>query len=132
MNDEHDDAWRERLARASDVRVKTGSDPRWRKFGNASEMGILDGIGWANFCAERGIKPKVVPSEFWALDADGRGDPLAIISCPCGNQPLVKALAAPIECRAEDDCERYFFFDGENVFAFNSPKPESIVADATT
>lgn len=125
-----DEDWRGRLARANEAHVRTGSDPRWRKFGDITEMGVLSGIGWALFLAELGVTPKLVPSEFWALDASDTGEPVATISCPCGHQPFAPKLDAPVECQAgrPSTCPRSFFFDGENVYAFNSPRPEPVAA----
>lgn len=106
------------------LRVRVGSDPRWHRFGNVSEMGGLSGIGWANWLAER-VPPTCVPPEFWSLDADA-GAPVAIVACPCRHEPVVRKLASPAPCRAIDspECPRSFFFDGENVYAFNSPSSE--------
>lgn len=123
MTEAEHDAWRERLARANDAHVRTGDDPRWRKLGDASEMGVLSGLGWANFIAELGVPLREIPAEFWALDADEAGEPVAMVACPCGHAPSVPKHVAPVECQARrpSTCPRYFFFDGGNVYAFNSP-----------
>lgn len=143
--DEDEDGWRERLARAHDTHVRTGSDPRWRRLGDSTEMGVLSGIGWANYWAALGVTPKLVPPEFWALDVRDTGTieindssgrdlpvivPVAVVACPCGHEPQATKLAMPVECRAQrpSTCPRYFFFDGENVYAFNSPKPPASAA----
>lgn len=128
MDDEEHEQWRERLARANDAHVRTGSDPRWRKLGDVSEMGVLSGIGWSGYLAELGIPLRPVPPEFWTLDADEAGEPVAVIACPCGHDPHTPKLHSPVECQARrpSTCPRYFFFDGENVYAFNSPKPEPV------
>jgi hypothetical protein len=61
--------------------------------------------------------PKPVPGEFWALDLNDDGYSCAVVSCPCGHTPSVE-VGTLEEC----ECERYFFFAGESVQAFNSPQ----------
>lgn len=122
-----DSDWMELLDRRSKP-----VDPRWKRCGDLAEMGVLSGIGWANWLGEHGVTPRVVPSEFWALDVRDTGatridrisgkdeavvERVVVIACPCGQQPLAVERVAPMPC----GCERSFFFDGENVYAFNTP-----------
>lgn len=117
MSDADEDIWRARLAAASHVRVRTGHDPRWRKFGNASEMGVMSGLRWATWLGEVGVTPRLVPGEFWALDGER-----VEVACPCGHSPVVAEDAAPSRC----ECERYFCFVGGDVWCFNTKPPEPI------
>jgi hypothetical protein len=96
------------------------------------------GIGFALWMAEH-VPPKLVPPQFWILNTDSEGDQVADVSCPCKHMPTVPILGAITPCHPEPvegcDCERYFFFDGQNVWAFNSPTPtakESPAEEAAT
>ncbi len=129
---------------ADRVRVRTGNDPRWRRFGNVTEMGVMTPLRWAAWLAGVGVQPRLVPSEYWAqdatetgevsIDANGREEvvvaPVAVVACPCGEQPAAVALAMPVTCA----CERVFFFDGEHVYCFNTPPSDgaTIVAPCPT
>lgn len=99
------------------LRVRAGSDPRWRRFGDVSEMGVLSGIRWATYLAGIGVGVRRVPGAAWALDVVG-GEQAAIIACPCGREANARAHDPPTAC----ECGRSFFFDGEHVFCFNSPE----------
>lgn len=126
MSDADDELWRERLSAVRAVAVRTGQDPRWKRLGDASEMGVLSGMGWAVWLAEHGIAPRLVPSEYWSLDADIGDEPVAVVACPCANEPTVGKRAAPALCEGPL-CERSFFFDGDDVWCFNTPTQDTAV-----
>lgn len=110
------------------LRARAGSDPRWRRLGDVSEMGVLSGVGWAAWLTGIGVRPRRVPGAAWSKDVIG-GDhglqEVAVVACPCGNEPTVECMDAPKLCRPEVEqnlCQRTFFFDGEHVWCFNSPE----------
>lgn len=82
---------------------------------------LMHGMEGALWTAER-VPPRLVPDAYWQLDIDADGDPVAVVSCPCGYMPIAPALEALVECLG-DACGRYFFFNGKNVWAYNSPTP---------
>lgn len=136
--------WRARLER----REVEGRRPGPEKQGTAAELGLLPGARWATWLAGVGLTPVQIPGAYWSrnsqtepgLDLDGHPTtvevPTAIVACPCGNEPTVRSLAPPTVCGG-DGCERYFFFDGDSVYVFNStkdrpsdePAPEQIPPD---
>lgn len=66
-----------------------------------------------------GCPCKVVPENFWTQDVDDQGHPVAVVACPCGEEPRPGLGTYPAECR----CQRWFFYTGTAVFALNSPRP---------
>lgn len=67
---------------------------------------------YAALIAQWGVGVRRVPSPFWMLDGTA-----AVVSCPCGESPVVEALGPFAEC----PCARFFFFDGSDVWAYNTP-----------
>jgi hypothetical protein len=58
-----------------------------------------------------------VPEEFWSVDEDEDGEPLAVIACQCGEEPKLR-VAKTAECQ----CGRFFLFTGQEVRCF---RPEN-------
>lgn len=120
-----------RLVRVADVRDENretlfGYDLFARK--QPRRMG---GLTYATLCAQAGVGFREVPSEFWTLTTTDDGFPSAEVACQCGSTPNPEALATVVEC---DGCERWFFFDGVDVWVFNSPKKNAVASgdNATT
>lgn len=61
-----------------------------------------------------------VPDEYWTRDAAEDEYPIAVIACPCGEQPAVR-LAGTRTC----NCGRAFLFTGTEVRVAFSPAPNS-------
>lgn len=59
----------------------------------------------------------MVPPDFWTLDTDDEGFTVAVVACPCGETPRVEALGL-VTC----ECERGFFFTGEEITVINSQR----------
>lgn len=107
-----------RLVRLADVRPKyADSLPMGDKLGR-KQPHTMGGLTYATYLAQVGIVPRKVPGDFWSLTITDDGYPAAEVACPCGGTPLAEALAPITGC---ESCERAFFFDGDNVWAFNSP-----------
>jgi hypothetical protein len=72
------------------------------------------------------IPVDMVSPEFWAQGADGDGNTVATVSCPCGREPVIEALGL-----GTCECDRAFFFTGEEVTVINSQKvrPADLPAD---
>lgn len=66
------------------------------------------------------VPNREVPGEYWNLDVDEKGEPCAIVACPCKRVAMVPLLEGLIPC----GCWRYFAFDGVRVWAFASPTAE--------
>lgn len=78
--------------------------------------------------AKWGVRLDLVPGEFWQSEPTAEGYPAVVVSCPCGESPQAEALAPMAIC----GCARAFFFDGRDVWVFNSPKgraPVPVEAD---
>lgn len=75
---------------------------------------------YAPLLAQWGVRVRRVPSPFWSLDGTA-----AVVACPCGASPVVEALAPLHECT----CGRFFFFDGSNTWAYNTPLPVESVEE---
>lgn len=86
----------------------------------------MGGLTYATYMAQIGVTPREVPGDFWNLNITADGYPAAEVACPCGHTPLVETLGPITECDGE--CGRHFFFDGESVWAFNTPRTEEPVA----
>lgn len=61
-----------------------------------------------------GLRAKVVPPEHLKETSPH----LVVVSCPCGEKPVVPAGAYPKHCK----CQRWFYYDGTDVFALNGPE----------
>lgn len=57
-----------------------------------------------------------VPSEFWSQDADDEGLPIAIIACPCGEEPQLRPAGMHV-C----ECDRMYLSLGPEIRVGNSP-----------
>lgn len=77
----------------------------------------MGGLTYATLAARVGVGVKEVPGDFWSLDVTEDGFPCAVVACPCGMSPQVEPLGPNVPC----ECERNFFFDGDTVWAFNTP-----------
>ena len=77
-------------------------------------------------CAQTGMGITVVPPAYWALD-EGGDEPTATVACPCGEDIIPPLLEGP---RMHESCERGYFFDGRQVWALHSPKPQADAAPA--
>lgn len=51
-----------------------------------------------------------VPDSFWNRDVDEDGDDVAVIACPCGEEPTC-VLNRTVEC----ECGRFYMFLGREV-----------------
>lgn len=115
----------QRLVRMGDVRPEIlESLPGFDLLGRTQPRG-MGGLTYANLCAEVGVGFKQVPGDFWTLTTTADGFPLAEVACQCGETPSPEPLAPMVECA----CHRWFFFDGENVWAFNSTPNGPVVSD---
>lgn len=85
-------------------------------------MSGIVGIVWVS----EHVPNTLVPSEYWALDADDAGEQIAVISCPCGHSPTIPLLEAPIKC----ECERYFAFTGPDVWSYGRESYDATVVPA--
>jgi hypothetical protein len=63
---------------------------------------------------------RVVPGSFWNADVDDDGDQIAVIACPCGEEPSL-AINRTVEC----DCGRYYMNLGTEVRVY---RPEEVEA----
>lgn len=77
----------------------------------------LTGFAFLGVFLRAGLRYKLVPQEFWAETAEG-GLTVAEVACPCGHSPQARVAAYPTPC----ECERWFFFDGTDVWALNTPE----------
>jgi len=85
---------------------------------------LFHGIEDTIWLAER-MPPRVVPPDYWNLDADpdDAESHVAVVACPCGASVVVPLLGALTRCEGED-CGRHFFFESVNVYCFRAI-PES-------
>ena len=85
---------------------------------------LFSDISGATILAEW-LPPRLVPSEFWSLDADPNDahSHVAVVACPCGSQPAVRVNDVLVKCSG---CERYFFFESKDVWCFNTPVPDAV------
>lgn len=58
-----------------------------------------------------------VPDDFVSTDADEGGLPIAIVACPCGKEPVVRAPwgRSPVPHSVECDCGRFYLNLGKEV-----------------
>lgn len=61
---------------------------------------------------------RIVPGDFWSRDIDEDGNEVALIACPCGEQPELHP-ANMMVC----ECERCYLNLGDEIRVANSPKP---------
>jgi hypothetical protein len=59
-----------------------------------------------------------VPPEFWASDTDEDRAPVAVVACPCGEEPRPRVTQC-VEC----ECGRFYLATGNSVLVANSPRP---------
>lgn len=111
-----------RLVHVADVRPEYADTLRYKDRVGREEGHWIGGLTYATCAAQWGVGCKGVPGDFWSLDITDDGYPCAVVACPCGESPAVEALAPIVACCGEG-CGRHFFFDGESVWAFNSPSP---------
>jgi hypothetical protein len=115
-----------RLVRVADVRPEyAASVPDKDRLGRR-EGHWFGGLTYATLAAQIGVGCKKVPGDFWSLDITDDGYPCAMVACPCGSTPAVEPFGPQMPCGG---CERYFFYDGENVWAYNSPTPVAEVPE---
>jgi hypothetical protein len=60
-----------------------------------------------------GLQRREVPRERWVKGENDDHEPAATVRCLCDAQTIVPAAAFPTRCR----CERWFFFDGCDVWS---------------
>lgn len=82
----------------------------------------LGGYVTALLLTRAGVKPRIVPRDHWAPASALARTPdqscaQAVVACPCGAVTTVELAMAPTPC----ECERWFFYDGSDVWVFNSP-----------
>lgn len=76
----------------------------------------ISGFAYMGVALRAKVRHKLVPPEFWtAEESDERR--YALISCRCGADTRVELGASPVKC----ECERWFFYDGTNLWALISP-----------
>lgn len=120
---------RRRLVRVGDLRPEFASTvPDVDRLGREEKGHWLGGLTYARLVAEWGVGVREVPSDFWALDVTDDGFPCAMIACPCGSTPSTETLGPILACEG-DGCGRYFFFDGQAVWVFNSPTQPTAPTD---
>lgn len=68
-----------------------------------------------------------VPGDFWAQDTDEEGEPIAIIACPCGEEPTLHPGEA-VEC----SCERFYLAAVDQVRVFRPEHVEAAVPRTDT
>lgn len=117
-----------RLVRVSDVRPEFAGTMRHMDRLGREEGHWMGSLTYAGCMAQWGVGLKKVPGDFWSLDITDDGYPCAMVACPCGGTPSVETLGPLVACDGED-CERHFFYDGKDVWAFNSPTPTAIVEE---
>jgi hypothetical protein len=61
-----------------------------------------------------GFFDKMVPPEFWAEEIDDDATPEIVISCVCGQQPVLKFGMRAFSLAA-CECGRVFMHDGKNI-----------------
>lgn len=76
---------------------------------------------WARW----GIPLTTVPGDYWVQDVDEETKAsIAVVSCPCGNDPRVPA-GGFVMCREDESewetCPRAFVFTGRSVIAAGTP-----------
>lgn len=90
----------------------------------------LGAVGIISVAISCGMPPPVeVPGEFWSQDVNAEGFSCAVVACPCGHEPSVE-VGTVVPCDpswdpdsdVEPRCKRYFFFAGDRVVVFGSPK----------
>jgi hypothetical protein len=86
------------------------------RLGRRDPYRLLVGLPGIRHVASWGVRIREVPAAYWSLDGT-----TAVIACMCGQTPGAVALESLTEC----DCGRYFFFDGEIVWALGAPDPEA-------
>lgn len=90
----------------------------------------LGAVGIITIALQCGMPPPVeIPGEFWSQDVNDDGFSCAVVACPCGEGPQVE-VGTVVPCDpswdpdsgVEPRCKRYFFFAGDRVVVFGSPK----------
>lgn len=79
---------------------------------------VLGPFALARLLMRAGVRHRIVPREFWTESKVEYGP--AVVACPCGESAIVELASVPTRC---EGCERFFFYDGTEVWAFNSPDP---------
>lgn len=123
-----DKAEARRLVTVADIRpsyaatLPSGPDRIGRVDGH-----FLGAMTYANVIASWGVGFKQVPGDYWSLTVTDDGFPCAEVCCQCGESPAVEVYAPFVDCA----CERVFYFDGADVWAFN-PKTKAPTEQAET
>jgi hypothetical protein len=69
---------------------------------------------------QAGVRYRSVPEDFWAPASDAESHELqAVVNCQCGQVNIVPVGRTLLPCPG---CERWFFYAGAEVLAFNSPQ----------
>lgn len=84
---------------------------------DARHLHRLTGFNYMAFALMRGVPHRIVPREHWSREEGLAVGPVAELRCQCGVLHVVRLGASPQSCR----CERWFFFDGTDVWALLSP-----------
>lgn len=120
-----DNVLERRLVRMADLRPAIGDTlPEFDRLGRQQPR-RFGALTYANLCAEVGIGRKEVPGDFWTLTLTDDDFPSAEVACQCGETPNVEAMAPFVEC----GCGRWFFFDGEDVWAFKPASRTDVAPD---
>lgn len=62
-----------------------------------------------------------VPGDYWAVDVNGEGYSVAVVSCLCKSTPRVELLAPAVEC---EGCDRLFYFGGDQLLSIRPPESD--------
>lgn len=63
---------------------------------------------------------QTIPDDFWAEDVDEQGDEIAVVACPCGEEPIVYPMRS-VECA----CGRFYLHTIKHVRVY---RPEGVEA----
>lgn len=77
----------------------------------------LSGFQWLGVLFRAGVPRRVIGRQHWVAQSRLDGD-CAVVSCPCGEAAAVPLARSPTRC----ECDRWFFYDGTDVWALLGPK----------
>jgi hypothetical protein len=75
---------------------------------------------WVGVALMSGMKCRMVPAEFWAQDVNEDGTVVAVVACPCREEPRVPELAL-VQCA----CQRCYFHGVKEVWSLNVPSSQT-------
>lgn len=77
----------------------------------------FSGFQWLGAFLRLGLERREVPVDHWTAQGSDEDGDWAAVSCVCGGEARVPLAVYPTHC----ECERWFFYDGTDVWSLLGP-----------